>query len=32
MTSIANLSNYVLAAGAMNNLKRWVPVIPCYIR
>lgn len=23
MTSIANLSNYVLAAGAMNNLKRW---------
>ena len=24
MTSIANLSNYVLAAGAMNNLKRYV--------
>jgi rapamycin-insensitive companion of mTOR len=24
MTSIANLSNYVLAASAMNNLKRCV--------
>jgi hypothetical protein len=24
MTSIANLSNHVLAAPAMNNLKRWV--------
>jgi len=26
MTSIANLSNHVLAAGAMNNLKRYIPL------
>lgn len=29
MTAIANLSNYVVAAGAMNNLKRSVILVHC---